>query len=394
MPTAFGLTTTSNSRARIGIDYTPAHEQGGGIGRYVRQLVAALARLDKANEYRLFVAGAAAPALPPAPGSNFGWAAVPVSSRNFARLWHRLYLPLSVELFTGRINLFHATDFVLPPLLASTRSLLTVHDLSFVRVPEAASPRLKAYLDQVVPRSVHRADHVLADSQATKDDLVALYGVPPHKITVLLSGVDSRFKPINDPKTLANVRQKYALPERPYILSVGTVQPRKNYGRLIEALARLRAAGRSIDLVIVGGRGWLEDPIYAAIQRAAVHDYVHFTGFADDEDLPALYSAAACVAIPSLYEGFGLPVLEAMACGTPVVTSNLSSLPEVAGDAALTIAPTDLDALTSALERLLDDESLRTTLSARGLERVKSFTWERAARQLLEIYTTLIYAKS
>jgi glycosyltransferase involved in cell wall biosynthesis len=394
LPTAFGLTTTSSSRARIGIDYTPAHEQGGGIGRYVRQLVAALAHLDEANEYRLFVAGASASALPPAPGSNFRWAAVPLSPRNFARLWHRLHLPLPVELLTGRVDLFHATDFVLPPLLASTRSLLTVHDLSFVRVPEAASPRLKAYLDRVVPRSVHRADHVLADSQATKDDLVALYGVPPHKITVLLSGVDSRFKPIDDPKALANVRQKYALPERPYILSVGTVQPRKNYGRLIEALARLRAAGRSIDLVIVGGRGWLEDPIYATIQQAGVNDYVHFTGFADDEDLPALYSAAACVAIPSLYEGFGLPVLEAMACGTPVVTSNLSSLPEVAGDAALTIAPTDLDALTSALERLLDDESLRTTLSARGLERVKSFTWERAARQLLEIYTTLIYAKS
>lgn len=394
MPTASGLTTTSNSRARIGIDYTPAYEQGGGIGRYVRQLVAALARLDEVNEYRLFVAGAAASALPPAPGSNFHWAAAPVSPRNFARLWHRLHLPLPVELFCGQVDLYHATDFVLPPLLASTRSLLTVHDLSFVRVPETASPRLKAYLDRVVPLSVRRADHVLADSQATKDDLVSLCAVPPHKITVLLSGVDSRFKPVNDPKKLANIRLKYALPERPYILSVGTVQPRKNYGRLIEALARLRAAGRSIDLVIVGGRGWLEDPIYATIQRTALHDYVHFTGFADDDDLPALYSAAACVAIPSLYEGFGLPVLEAMACGTPVVTSDLSSLPEVAGDAALTVAPTDLDALTSALERLFDDEPLRATLIARGLERVKSFTWERAAQQLLEIYTALVHAKS
>ncbi|MFQ3568063.1 MAG: glycosyltransferase family 1 protein [Aggregatilineales bacterium] len=394
MPTASGLTTTSSSRARIGIDYTPAQEQGGGIGRYVRQLVTALARLDQTNEYRLFVAGTSESTLPPAPGSNFEWAAVPVSARNFARLWHRLHLPLPVELFTGHVDLYHATDFVLPPLLASTRSLLTVHDLSFVRVPEATSPRLKAYLDRVVPRSVHRADHVLADSQATKDDLVALYAVPPHKITVLLSGVDPRFKPVNDPETLADVRQKYFLPERPYILSVGTVQPRKNYGRLIEALARLRAAGRSIDLVIVGGRGWLEDPIYAAIQRAAVHDYVHFTGFADDADLPALYSAAACVAVPSLYEGFGLPVLEAMACGTPVVTSNVSSLPEVAGDAALTVPPTDLDALTSALERLLDDESLRSALIGRGLERIKFFTWERAAQQLLEIYITLVYEKS
>ena len=158
---------------RIAIDYTPAIEQSGGIGRYVRDLTAALAGLDQANDYRLFVSGAAAGTLPPA-AANIQWRPTAITPRWLARIWHRARLPLPVELFTGKVDLFHATDFVLPYTLPSTRTLLTVHDLSFVRVPEAASPPLKAYLDAVVPRSVERADHVLADSAATKDDLMEL----------------------------------------------------------------------------------------------------------------------------------------------------------------------------------------------------------------------------
>jgi glycosyltransferase involved in cell wall biosynthesis len=241
----------------------------------------------------------------------------------------------------------------------------------------------------VVPRSVRRADHVLADSTATKNDLIELYDTPPEKITVLLSGVDARFTHVDDVTARQAVREKYHIPGRPYILAVGTMQPRKNYERLIQALARLRAQRHDVDLVIVGGRGWLEDPIYETIRTTDMRDHVHFTGFADDADLPALYSEAVCVAVPSLYEGFGIPVLEGMACGTPVVTANVSSLPEVAGDAALTISPTDLDALTDALERLLTDSALRTELIRRGLERVKQFTWEASALQLLRVYAFL-----
>ncbi len=366
----------------ITIDYTPAYEQGGGIGRYVRELVAALARQDSTTEYRLFVAGAGRKSLPPAPGPNFTFATTRITPRWFARAWHRARLPLRIEAFTGPADLLHATDFVLPP--SRSHALLTVHDLSFVRVPEAASPSLRAYLNTVVPRSVGRAAHVLADSQATKADLIALYGTPPEKITVLLSGVDARFHPVSAPD---GVREKYGIGARPYILSVGTVQPRKNYGRLIQALAQLRRGGLDVGLVIVGGKGWLEDPIYAAMDAHAMRDYVRFTGFADEADLPALYSAAACVAQPSLYEGFGLPVLEAFACGTPVVTSNLSSLPEVAGDAALMLDPLDVEALTDALRRLLTDTALRQTLITRGTARAAHFTWDSAARHLRAIYS-------
>ncbi len=371
----------------IGIDYTAAYEQGGGIGRYVRELVTALARLDTTTDYRLFVSGVTAQKpLPAAPGRNFTWRGTSITPLWLARLWQRAQVPLSVELFTGKVDLYHATDFTLPPTRGKTRTLLTVHDLSFVRVPEAASPSLKSYLDVVVPRSVRRADHVLADSQATKDDLMALYNTPAEKITVLLSGVDTRFQRTETP----SIRAKYQIPERPYILSVGTVQPRKNYARLIKALATLRANGYDVGLVIVGGKGWLEDPIYETIRSTGMTDYVRMTGFADDADLPALYSQALITALPSLYEGFGIPVLESMACGTPVLTSNVSSLPEVAGDTGIMVDPSDQDAITGALERLLTDAALCADLSRRGLERAKTFTWDAAAQQLAGVYQSML----
>jgi glycosyltransferase involved in cell wall biosynthesis len=374
----------------IAIDYTPAYEQGGGIGRYTRELTAALARLDTETPYKLFVAGARRRQLPPPLSENFAWRPTPLTPLWLARLWGRARLPLPVETFTGPIRLYHATDFVLPPTLPGTKTLLTVHDLSFVRVPESAQPSLKRYLDDVVPRSVRRADHILADSQATKDDLISLYGTPPGKVSVLLSGVDARFHRVDHPASQAAARAKYDIPARPYLFMVGTVQPRKNYRRLIQALASLRGGGRDIGLVIAGGKGWLEDPIYASLRETGMTEFVHFIGFADDTDLPALYSGAAVCAMPSLYEGFGLPVLEAMACGTPVLTSNVSSLPEVAGDAALTVTPTDLEAITAALARLLDDQALRENLVERGYAQAARFTWERAAQQLRGVYQELL----
>jgi glycosyltransferase involved in cell wall biosynthesis len=299
-------------------------------------------------------------------------------------------MPLPVEVFTGRIQVYHATDFTLPPTLPGTRTLLTVHDLSFVRAPEATTPVLKAYLDQVVPRSVRRASFVVADSQATRDDLVEFYGTPPEKITVLYGGVEPAFMPVKDEAARKGVRQRYNIPETPYILSIGTVQPRKNYARLIEAVAELGPEHKDVHLVIAGGRGWLENPIYQAVKDFYLSDRVHFIGFARDEDLPALYSDAVCLAYPSLYEGFGFPVLEAMACGTPAVTSGVSSMPEVAGDAALLIDPYDVDALVDALRRLLTDEPLRSTLITRGFAQAARFTWDRSAHQLRDIYRNLL----
>ncbi len=278
---------------------------------------------------------------------------------------------------------------MLPPTRGRTRTLLTVHDLSFVRVPDAASPRLKAYLDAVVPASVARADHVLADSSATKTDLIELYGTAADKITVLYSGVDAHFKPV-DATAIAKVREKYGLADTRYILSVGTLQPRKNYSRVIQALARVRGTGADLHFAIAGGAGWLEAEMQRTIARTGLERFVHLLGFVEDGDLPALYGGARALLMPSLYEGFGLPVLEAMACGTPVITSDVSSLPEVAGEAALLVDPYDVAALAKAIERVENDSTLRTRLISAGSQQAGRFTWEKSARQLKRVYDRLL----
>jgi glycosyltransferase involved in cell wall biosynthesis len=376
--------------ADVGIDYTPAYFQGGGVGRYVRELVGALALEDEELSYRLWVAGVLRSALPDVPGVNFGWRTVPVSMEWWLRIWYRARVWFPVEVVAGRARIFHATDFVLPPTLFGTTAIVTVYDLSFVRAPESSSPRLRAFLNRVVPGSVGRADCVLVDSRMTRDDLVELYGVDGDKIVVLWGGVDKKFVPVFSSDLFMTMRSKYTIGERPYILSVGTVQPRKNYSRLIQAVWQLRSQGYDLDLVISGGRGWLEDAIYETIKTYNMQEHVHMIGYADDADLPALYSGAVCVALPSLYEGFGLPVLEAMACGTPVVTSNVSSLPEVAGDAAVLVDPYDVEAIAHAIQTVVDDEALRQRLITGGLERASQFTWSRAAKQLMALYRDLL----
>ncbi len=379
----------------IGIDITSAVTQSAGIGRYTRELVRALFALNAPHTYTLFYASekrVARPIEPLPPQTRLR--RLPIHDKWLARLWHRLHIPLPVEWITGRVDLFHSPDFTLPPTLPRTRTLLTVHDLSFMRDPDSAVAPLRRYLTRAVSRSVSRAHRVLADSQATKDDLVLLFGTPPGKIDVLLSGVDARFRPVRDPAALAAVRARYDLGSGPFILAVGTIQPRKNYVRLIQAFAQV--VGRwwqigtdlmgDVNLVIAGGKGWMTDAIFTEVARLGLQGRVKFTGFVDDADLPALYSASTVFAYPSLYEGFGLPALEAMACGAPVIGSNVSSIPEVVGDAGLLVDPLDVDAIAAGLIGLLKDASARDDYMRAGIQRAARFTWEAAARRLLSIY--------
>jgi glycosyltransferase involved in cell wall biosynthesis len=292
-------------------------------------------------------------------------------------------VPIPVETLTGPLDVFYSPDFVLPPTLRTTRTLLTVHDLSFLHYPEHFVPKLVRYLTQVVTHSVARADHVLADSEATRADLIAHLGTSPEEVEVLYSGVDPRFCPQPEPGETERIRARYGLDERPYILSVGTVQPRKNYVRLIQACADLKAEAQ---LVIAGGWGWLYEKIVAEAEKHP--NRVRLLGFVDDADLPALYRNAALFVMPSLYEGFGLPVLEAMACGVPAICSDASSLPEVAGDAGLLVDPLDVGGLTAAMARALDDADLRRKMVARGIAQAAQFTWQKSAHQLLTTLDT------
>jgi len=374
---------------RIGIDYTAAARQRAGIGRYTRELVGALLALPTSHHYTLFAAVGGLPRahwqreidrLRATCHSQLAIRTLPLSDDWLARLWHRLRLPISVETVTGPLDIFYSPDFVLPPTRRGTRTLLTVHDLSFLHYPEHFVPKLVQYLTQVVTRSVARADQVLADSEATHADLLALLGTEPEKVAVLYSGVDARFRPQPEPGEAERIRARYSIGDRPYVLSLGTLQPRKNYCRLIQAFTRLPLA--DLQLLIAGRKGWLYENILAEAEKHP--DSVRVLGFVDDKDLPALYRNAGLFALPSLYEGFGLPVLEAMACGAPVVCSDVSSLPEVAGDAALLIDPLNTEELTAAMGRALGDAGLRQEMTSKGLAQAARFTWEKAARQLLD----------
>ncbi len=376
---------------QIGIDYTAAARQRAGIGRYTRELVTALLALDSAHQYVIFAAIGGLDTrdwvleTEKLRAPNIQFHTLPLSDDWLARLWQRLRLPIPVETITGPLDVFYSPDFVLPPTRQSTRTLLTVPDLSFLHYPDHFVPKLVRYLNQVVPRSIARADLVLADSAATQADIVSLLDVPPEKVQVLYSGVHPRFQPQPEPGEAERIRARYGLDEQPYVLSVGTVQPRKNYVRLIQAFTQLQTCKLAdLQLVIAGGRGWLYEDILAEAEKHG--ERARFLGFVDDADLPALYRHAALFAFPSLYEGFGLPVLEAMACGVPVVCSDESSLPEVAGDAALLVDPLNTTALAKAMTRVLEDDDLRREMIDRGLAQAARFTWERAARQLLGLF--------
>jgi glycosyltransferase involved in cell wall biosynthesis len=334
----------------------------------------------------LFVAAARCSELP-LPGSNFEWRSTRLSERWLARLWYRLRLPLPVQHWLGSLDLFHAPDFILPPVRPGTPTIVTIHDLSFVREPDSTMPGMSVHLNKWVPHSVKRADRVIAVSEATRRDLIEFYQTPPAKISVIYHGVSPEFRPVQEKERLRAVRYKYGLDQRPFILSVGTIQPRKNYQRLVQAFASIN---QPLSLVIAGSEGWNCDDVYREVERLGLDDRVYFPGFVAEEDLPVLLSAATLFGYPSLYEGFGLPVLEAMACGTPIVAANQSSLPEVVGDAGLTVDPTDVAALATAITRLLDDPSLRERLSAAGLAQAAKFTWPTTAAKLLRVYQEVI----
>ena len=375
---------------KIAIDYTPAVRQIAGVGRYTRSLVQALIHTAPDDSYTLLYAGAA-PAIPLSAGvdeeSRRDGGAVtlrrlPVPERLLTVLWHRWRVPLWADLCSPGSAVFYSPNFVLPPLLRAN-GVVTVHDLSFLRYPETHDPGLVAFLTAAVPRAVRAAALVLADSEHTRQDTIALLGVPAEKTAVLLSAADPIFRPVDDPAVLRAMRRRRGL-DRPYILSVGTVQPRKNLPRLIAAVRLLRErTGEDIVLVHAGRRGWLYAEVQRAVQDHAMADSFRLVEDADDGELRLLYAGAVTLAYPSLYEGFGLPCVEAMACRCPVVASAVSSVPEVAGDAGLLVEPTDVEALADALSRCLGDSELRATLIERGTAQAARFTWERSAAKLL-----------
>jgi glycosyltransferase involved in cell wall biosynthesis len=284
-------------------------------------------------------------------------------------------------------ELFHATEHLLLPL-RSIPTVLTVHDLIFRHLPAHHKPLNRWYLNLTVPLYCRRATHIITISECSRRDLVAACDLPLDKITVIYEAAAPRFR-VQPPEAVAAVRARYGLPTH-YLIFVGTIEPRKNLTRLLAAFESLRAEGLTEALVIVGRRGWLNDDFFAALERSPVRDAVILPGYASDEDVPAIYAGAQALVFPSLYEGFGLPVLEAMACGTPVAASSASSIPEVGGDAALYFGPTNVEEMIEVTRRLLRDTALQEEMRARGLARADRFSWEQAASETRAVYDAVL----
>ena len=358
------------------------YRREGGIGQYILHLAHWLPRLDPARAYtilhsrkdRIDLAGA-------------------LNARRQS-LWtpshHRFeQLALPIELARLRFDMLHSPDFI-PPWRGRFRRTITVHDLTFLRYPQFLTAESRRYYTDQIARAVAVADHILADSHATKLDLMDMLGVPADKVTVVWLAPDARFQPL--PRAEYRRRlDRLGLPER-YLLFVGTFEPRKNVAGLLNAYRALLERGVDAPpMALAGRRGWLFDEALARVERLRLRDRVIFLDAPADDDLVAVYNGASALILPSYYEGFGLPVLEAMSCGAPVVISRRGSLPEIAGDAALVVDdPDDAGALAAAVERLLTDVALSAQLREKGFARAGEFSWERCARETLAVYSLVL----
>ncbi|MEN9937081.1 MAG: hypothetical protein RLZZ387_3660 [Chloroflexota bacterium] len=363
----------------IGIDISRiAVAARTGTEHYTYELLAAIARRDRATRYTLYC-NRTPEDLPPL-GTNFALRPIPLP-----RLW--THARLSAELLRRPPDVLFVPAHVIPlgaPLARHTRAVVTVHDLGYLRFPQAHTRAQRLYLRLSTVWSARVAARVIAPSAATKEDLVRLAGVSAAKIAVVHHGVGRQGE-----GEIGGRRRVWELVggETPYFLYVGTIQPRKNLARLIEAFAQLSTLHPEVGarLVLVGKRGWLAEGIERRAAELGVADRVRFTGYVPDEELPALFAEALAFVFPSLYEGFGMPVLEAMAAGAPVLTSTTSSLPEVAGDAALLVDPEETGAIAAGLARLATEPALRAELRRRGYDRAAQFSWDRCAEETLQV---------
>jgi glycosyltransferase involved in cell wall biosynthesis len=356
---------------RIGIDARLPYYSQAGISRYVQRLVRDLPQLDSAAEW-IIIQSRKDPRTLSAGRRRDAW----------TPCHHRLERwSLGVELLPQRLDLLHSPDFI-PPAFGASRMVITVHDLNFFFFPQfLTTDSLRYYADQI-EWAVTRADHVLADSHRTRADLIELLNLPPTKVTAVHLAADERFRPVSDLPEL----RRYGLSPG-YILFVGTLEPRKNIPTLLHAYRSMLDRGAAeVPLVLVGKRGWLADEIFDTLDVLRLHSVRILDDVVGLNSLIQLYNGAGLLVIPSFYEGFGLPVLEAMACQVPVIAADRGSLPEVVGDAGLLINPEDPDELAAAIERLLNDELLRSGLIEKGRLQAARFSWEKCARQTLQVF--------
>jgi len=376
---------------KIGFDIDSLTIKSGGIGRYAVNLINGIAKvsLNKTqNEIFIFFHNSFDRSLiEKYPHIKFVKKYTNIKSNVLRK---GIFLPFSIQ--SIKIDLFHGLDHIGIPFIYKSKTckyVVTIHDLITLIYPDKFTLKHRLIQNTLLPKVLRKADRIIANSNSTKNDIIRLYPEYESKIKVIYEGIDSKFFQ-RDSKEIERTLKKYNIDYK-YFLFLGTIEPRKNIINVIEAFIKLKQEGNvEQKLVITGRKGWLYKEILEKMQKAPFFQDIVFTDFINDEDLPFLYSGADIFLYPSLYEGFGLPVLEAMACGVPVITSNISSLPEVAGDAALLVNPMNVEEIARAVETLKRDRKLREKMRKKALERAKLFSWEKAAKETLKIYEKTI----
>jgi glycosyltransferase involved in cell wall biosynthesis len=368
---------------RIALDATALPPTLGGAGNYIAGLVSGLRRLRAGDEIFVLCKPEDVDRLGPWTGS--GVEPVPVRLRNRgARLvWEQTGLPRWLR--RAGVDLVHSPHYTMPLNLAGVARVVTFHDMIFFLYPQHHEVHKILFFRTMIRAAARRADHVIADSESTRRDAMRLLDLPDDRITTIHLGVHARFRPVIDPRILDDACRRYRL-RRPFVLVVSTLEPRKNLVGAIRAFSRVRHAGLDCQLAIVGARGWKSAVVGREIQRLDLTDHVNVLGFVADADLPALYGAAEVFLYPSFYEGFGLPPLEAMACGAAVVVSNRSSMPEVVGDSGVLCNPDSPDQMGDAVAALLRDGPSKEEWRRRALRRASEFSWDAMARQTHAVY--------
>lgn len=369
-----------NGRLQIGIDARLPTYRMGGISQYVLHLLPALAELDRDNRYLVFQSRKAERSYRPEQ-PNFRRVQVWTPCHHRRERWL-----LGAEVALRRPDVFHSPDFI-PPAFGAARRIITVHDLNFLYYPEYLTEESRRYYRGQIRWAVAQADLISADSEHTRQDLIHRLGVPPEKVRTIYLAANPLYRQRPAADAVSQTLAEYDLP-RGFLLFVGTLEPRKNLPTLIEAYATLRREAKvDVPLVLVGGKGWLYEEIFTAIEAQGVARHVRHLSGISDQALAHLYHGAAVLALPSHYEGFGLPPLEAMHCGCPVVVSDRASLPEIVGDAGLLLPPDDIPAWVEALAGVLSDSEQRGQMIARGYRQAEQFTWGQTAAATLNLYT-------
>lgn len=367
---------------RILIDAQPLLEPLAGIGRYAKSLLTAFSRMELQDEFYLFYGASMRPRrvrLPEFSNPGFNSKIIRFPGKIYRLLTEKLKI-LPPSSFIGRFGLYHGLNYYVPA--SSGPKIVNIYDMSFRLYPQYFTPERIRDIGRKAAASAVRADRIITGSISAKEDIVELLGVPAARVSVIANGVEKCFRVIGE-KEREEFRVSRNLPEK-FILFVGTVEPRKNLTALLKAFHKMGL--RDTGLVIAGGRGWMYDELFAELKRLNLGDRVIFTGYLPDEDLPKIYSCASVFAYPSVYEGFGFPPLEAMACGVPVVTGDRSSLPEIAGDAGICVDPEEPGALADALSGVLKDGGLRKRMVEKGLARAAGYTWEKCAAETYDLY--------